>query len=137
MPKPNASLHAGRPTTTATYPSLRDKVALVTGIGQVGDQDKWGNGAAVAMVLVQNGAKIFGCDLKLEAAEHNQKRLRAEGGECEVIAADVTKAEDVKTLVDKCMERYGRIDILVRRFMRECISYHCPKWKFKTSRTTR
>ena len=114
MPTPNASLVSGQPPEPAIYPSLRGKVALVTGIGQVGDQSKWGNGAAMAMVLVQNGVKIYGCDLKLEAAQHNQTRLRDAGGECEVAAADATKAEDVKRIVDACMEQYGRIDILVR-----------------------
>ncbi len=113
-PTPNASLFSNRPPEPAIYPSLRNKIALVTGIGQVGDQTKWGNGAAMAMVLVQNGVKVFGCDLKLEAAQHNQKRLQDAGGECEVMAADATKAEDVKKLVDACMEKYGRIDILVR-----------------------
>jgi NAD(P)-dependent dehydrogenase (short-subunit alcohol dehydrogenase family) len=95
------------------YPDLKDKVCLLTGIGQTGDQTMWGNGAATARVLCQNGAKIFGCDLYLEAAEHTKKRLEAEGGVVDVMTANVTKAEDVKKLVDACMKKYGRIDILV------------------------
>lgn len=95
------------------YPEFKDKVVLLTGIGQSGDQEMWGNGASTARVLCQNGAKIFGCDLRLPAAEHTQRRLQAEGGTCDVIAADVTKEEDVKALVDACMKKYGRIDVLV------------------------
>lgn len=95
------------------YPEFKDKIVLLTGIGQSGDQSMWGNGAATARVFSQNGAKIFGCDLRLPAAQHTQKRLQAEGATCDVIAADVTSEEDVKRLVDACMEKYGRIDILI------------------------
>lgn len=95
------------------YGDLKDKVVLLTGIGQTGDPNMWGNGAATARVLCQNGAKIFGCDLYLEAAEATKKRLQQEGGICDVIQADVTKSSDVRKLVQCCMEKYGRIDILV------------------------
>lgn len=95
------------------YPELKEKVVLLTGIGQNGDPKMWGNGAATAQVLAKNGAKIFGCDVRLPAAEHTQQRLRAEGGICDVMAADVTVEKDVKAMVDACMARYGRIDILV------------------------
>ena len=96
-----------------TYPEYKNKVVLLTGIGQTGDPEMWGNGAATARILCQNGAKVFGCDLSLGAAEHTQNRLREEGGICEVRAADVTNASHVKSVVDACMEKYGRIDILV------------------------
>jgi len=97
------------------YPSLKDKIVLLTGIGQTGDPSMWGNGAATARIFCANGARIFGCDLKLESAQATQKRLVAEFGEgcCEVIAADVTKSSDVQALVEACVEKYGRIDVLV------------------------
>ncbi|PGH11126.1 hypothetical protein AJ79_05072 [Helicocarpus griseus UAMH5409] len=97
-----------------TYPDLKDKVVLLTGIGQSGDPDMWGNGAAAARVLAANGAKVFGCDLNLSAAEHTQQRIQAEGGDCTVTSADVTKDADVRALVEACLARYGgRIDVLV------------------------
>lgn len=74
----------------------------------------WGNGAATARVLARNGAKIFGCDLHLDAGQHTQTRLKAEGAEVSVIAADVTSPESVRALVKACVEKYGRIDILVK-----------------------
>ncbi|CAI6091141.1 unnamed protein product [Clonostachys chloroleuca] len=40
-------------------------------------------------------------------------RIVAEGGEITVVSADVTNNESVKTAVDACMEKYGRIDILI------------------------
>lgn len=86
----------------------------VTGIGQTGDQTLWGNGAATARVLSKNGAKIFGCDLYLEAAQHTQKRIVAEGGDVTVVAADVTSEESVKATVEACIAKYGRIDILIK-----------------------
>lgn len=88
--------------------------AIVTGIGQTGDGDMWGNGAAIARVLAAQGAKIFGCDLSLEAAEYTRRRIVAVGGEVTVVAADVTKDESVKGAVSACIAQYGRIDILVK-----------------------
>lgn len=71
------------------YKDLKNKVALVTGIGQMGDPNMWGNGAAISKVLAcENGVKVFGCDLNLDAAEHTKKRIEAEGGICDVMAAD-------------------------------------------------
>lgn len=86
----------------------------MTGIGQTGDQEMWGNGAATARVLAKNGARIFGCDLYLEPAQHTQKRILAEGGDVTVVAADVTNDESVKAAVDACLAKYGRIDILIK-----------------------
>jgi NAD(P)-dependent dehydrogenase (short-subunit alcohol dehydrogenase family) len=99
----------------ATYASLKDKIVLLTGIGQTGDPTMWGNGAATARIFIANGAKVFGCDLRLSSAQATQSRLIKEFGPgvCEVIAADVTKASDVQNLVDKCVEKFERIDVLV------------------------
>ncbi|RSL62283.1 hypothetical protein CEP53_004802 [Fusarium sp. AF-6] len=97
----------------ASYPDLKDKVVFLTGIGQTGDQQMWGNGAATARVLAKQGAKIFGCDLYLEPAQHTQKRIVAEGGDVTVIAADVTSDDSVKAAVEECIKTYGRIDILI------------------------
>ncbi|KAH8891198.1 putative short-chain dehydrogenases/reductase [Thozetella sp. PMI_491] len=96
-----------------SYPDLNGKVALLTGIGQMGDPKLWGNGAATARVLCKNGVKVFGCDLYLESAQQTKARIEAEGGIVEVTSADVTKAEDVKRMVAECIAKFGRIDILV------------------------
>lgn len=86
----------------------------MTGVGQTGDRSMWGNGAATARILSHNGAKIFGCDLYLEAAEYTKERITAEGGEITVTSADVTNDASVKAAVDACIAKYGRIDILVK-----------------------
>lgn len=90
---------------------LDGKVALVTGCGTHGDG--WGNGKAIAVLLARQGAKVFGVDLNLEIAQNTKKIIEQEGGQAEVMTANVTKAEDVKKMVDACMAKYGRIDILI------------------------
>jgi NAD(P)-dependent dehydrogenase (short-subunit alcohol dehydrogenase family) len=99
------------------YRCFQDKVIILTGIGQTGSPSTgtWGNGAATARLLCASGAKVFGCDLDLSSAKATQSRLDAEFGLgcCEVTAADVTKADQVKTLVEACLAKYGRIDGLV------------------------
>ena len=90
---------------------LDGKIALVTGCGTVGEG--WGNGKATAVLLARQGASVFGCDLNLEAAQATRDLILKEGGMAEVQASDVTKAAEVKALVDACLARFGRIDILV------------------------
>ncbi|KIY01483.1 uncharacterized protein Z520_03035 [Fonsecaea multimorphosa CBS 102226] len=101
------------------YPDLRDKVALVTGIGQDGppnETQNWGNGAATALALARNGVKVFGCDLNLDAARLTKSRIQALVPDAivDVAVADVTKAADVDRFVEECARKHGvRIDILV------------------------
>jgi NAD(P)-dependent dehydrogenase (short-subunit alcohol dehydrogenase family) len=87
---------------------------IVTGIGQQGDPEMWGNGAATARVFAQNGAKVFGCDLNLNAAQRTVERIRREGGEIDTVEADVTDKKQVQSLVQQVMDKYGRIDVLVK-----------------------
>lgn len=100
-----------------TYPDLRGRVALITGIGQVGltNSHSWGNGAATARLLSYNGVKIFGCDLNLSAAERTKSRLLADrdSAECEVVSCDVTRKDEIEAMVEQCIAQFGRIDILV------------------------
>ena len=90
---------------------LRGKVALVTGCGTAGEG--WGNGKAIAVLLARQGAAVYGCDLNLAAAEETQRLIEGEGGVAVVRAADATRADQVQALVQACLERFGRIDILV------------------------
>ena len=91
--------------------SLQGKVALVTGCGTL--EQGWGNGKAIAVLLARQGAKVFGVDLHLEAAEVTRKLIEDEGGEIEVMACDVTDSQQVQAMVKACTERFGRIDILI------------------------
>ena len=90
---------------------LTGKVALVMGCGAVAQG--WGNGRATAVLLARQGAKVYGTDLSLAQAEETQRLVAQEGGTCHVDACDVTRAEQVERVVADCIERFGRIDILV------------------------
>jgi NAD(P)-dependent dehydrogenase (short-subunit alcohol dehydrogenase family) len=91
--------------------NLQGKVALVMGCGAVAEG--WGNGRASATLLARQGAQVYGTDLQLSHAENTRDIVRAEGGTMEVAACDVTQAEQVNRVVDDCVQRFGRIDILV------------------------
>lgn len=90
---------------------LNDKVALVTGAGSVGPG--WGNGKATAVLFARQGAKVFGTDVNLAAAEETRAIIEKEGGTCVVRHCDMIAAGEVKAAVAACLESYGRIDILV------------------------
>lgn len=108
---------ASTPSTFPRYPDLHGKVALITGIGQSGavESTNWGNGAAVARILSTNGCAIFGCDLFLEAAQRTQSRLLEDRPDAsiDVVACDVTNLSAVEGMVKQCLEKHGKIDILI------------------------
>ena len=87
------------------------KVAFVAGAGSVGPG--WGNGKATAVLFARQGAKVFGTDVNLDAAEETRALIQKEGGTCVVAKCDMTVAAQVKAAVDTCMENFGRIDVLV------------------------
>jgi len=89
---------------------LKNKVALVTGAGSVGPG--WGNGKATAVLFARGGAKVFATDINLAAGEETKAIIDKEGGICTIYKVDVSKSEEVKAMVDRCIETYGRIDIL-------------------------
>ena len=90
---------------------LKDKVALITGIGSIGPG--WGNGKAMAVLFAREGARVYGCDINLSAARETQSIIQGEGHECAIQEVDVSRSDQVKDMVDKCVDRYGAVDILV------------------------
>jgi NAD(P)-dependent dehydrogenase (short-subunit alcohol dehydrogenase family) len=91
---------------------LTGKVALFTGLGQSPGQG-WGIGAATAILMARQGAKIFGGNRTLVSTTSTQDAINKAGGICDIIECNVTDSDSVKTLVDACMAKHGRIDILV------------------------
>jgi NAD(P)-dependent dehydrogenase (short-subunit alcohol dehydrogenase family) len=90
---------------------LQDKVAIVTGAGSVGPG--WGNGRATAVRFAEEGAKIFAVDRNLDSTAETVERVKAVGGDIVVHQCDVTDSASVAAMVAACVERYGRIDVLV------------------------
>lgn len=89
---------------------LKGKVAIVSGAGSIGPG--WGNGKAVATLFAREGAKIFAVDRSEEAVAQTASIIAEEGGDCTAHVADVAEAGEVQTLVGRCVEAYGRIDVL-------------------------
>ncbi|MES2189829.1 MAG: SDR family NAD(P)-dependent oxidoreductase [Pseudomonadota bacterium] len=90
---------------------LSDKVVLVTGAGSVGPG--WGNGRAIAVRFAEEGAKVFAVDRDAERMLDTIQLVKEAGGEIETATCDVTQSASIEAVVQACMQRFGRIDILV------------------------
>ena len=86
--------------------SLNNQVAIITGGAQ-------GIGGATARRLAEEGAKVLIADMDIEMARANAERIRNAGGVAEVIEADVSRGDDIQAMVDKAVERWNRLNILV------------------------
>lgn len=85
---------------------LSGKVAIVTGASR-------GIGEAVALTFARFGARLVLASRKLEALETVKHKIDAEGGEAICIPAHVGKREALTGLIEKTVEEFGKIDVLV------------------------
>lgn len=92
--------------------SLKGKIALITGLGQ-SQPDGWGIGSAIAVLLARQGAVIFGGNRTIDSAQITKDRIEEEGGVCDIVATDASSSSSVEQLVQACMAKHGRIDVLV------------------------
>jgi len=84
-----------------------DKVTIITGGSR-------GIGEGCARVFVEAGAPVVICARGKEAGEALAAELTAKGpGTCHFEPCDVTKPEDIKRLIEKTVELYGRLDCLI------------------------
>jgi NAD(P)-dependent dehydrogenase (short-subunit alcohol dehydrogenase family) len=91
---------------------LEGKVAIVTGAGQT-PGETIGNGRATAMLLAREGSKVLLADRDVDRARETREMIDSEGGEAVELGADVTVGDECRAMVDACVERWGRIDVLV------------------------
>ena len=91
-------------------PRLEGKVAIVTGAGSSGPGV--GNGRAAATLFAREGARVLLADQTIERAGETLELIQSEGGKASTIQADVTNIDDCRRMVEVCMDRYGRLDIL-------------------------
>jgi NAD(P)-dependent dehydrogenase (short-subunit alcohol dehydrogenase family) len=82
---------------------LTDKVTLITGAGS-------GIGQAMARLFAQEGSAVFAADLDEGAARETVRQIDHENSQA--FGADVSRTEDVRRMVDACLRRFGRIDVL-------------------------
>lgn len=90
---------------------LEDKVAIVVGAGQTAG-DTVGNGRATAILFAREGARVVAVDRRLESAEETVEAIEQEGGVATALQADATAEDDCSAMVEACVSRHARIDVL-------------------------
>jgi Dehydrogenases with different specificities (related to short-chain alcohol dehydrogenases) len=84
---------------------LANKVALITGAGS-------GIGRQSALLFAQEGAKVVVVDVNGPSGEETVEQIRAGGGDAHFVHADVSRAVDVKRMIEIAERTYGRLDVL-------------------------
>jgi NAD(P)-dependent dehydrogenase (short-subunit alcohol dehydrogenase family) len=84
---------------------LKDKVAIVTG-------STYGIGKAVATEFASEGAKVVIHGRNVKRGEEVQKYIQDAGGTAFFIKADLTSSKEIRRLIEKTVDRFGKLDIL-------------------------
>src|SRR5437763_11009986 len=87
---------------------LKDQVAIITGVSHAGQV-----GYALASAFAREGALLAISARNAERVKARAQALQSEGARVIAIPADLTTEEGANTLIQKTLEAYGRIDILV------------------------
>jgi NAD(P)-dependent dehydrogenase (short-subunit alcohol dehydrogenase family) len=85
---------------------FKSKVVLVTG-------GNAGIGRATALAFAKEGAKVIVAARRVEKGEETVAMIEAAGGEASFVQTDVSKADDVKAMVESCVSEYGGLDFAV------------------------
>ena len=84
--------------------ALENKVALVTG-------GTTGIGRDTAVLFAKAGAKVVVSGRRETEGKETSNLIRAAGGDGLFVKSDVSKSSDVQSLVQKTVEKFGRLDI--------------------------
>ncbi len=84
------------------------QVVIVTGSGS-----PKGIGKTIAKTFAHQGAAVVIADMNEAGVEATVKEIQEEGGKALGVVVNITSEESVKAMVDKVMDNYGRIDVLV------------------------
>jgi len=84
--------------------SLKGKVAVVTGANT-------GLGQGMCVALAQAGAKVAG--VARRSCEETKALIEKDGGEFLEVIADLGSTEPIQGIIDKTVEKFGKVDILV------------------------
>ena len=84
---------------------LQGLVAVITGAGS-------GIGRASALAFAEEGACVLVADLNPASADETAEQVRTAGGNADTAQVDVTNGEQVEAMVQRAVDRFGRIDVL-------------------------
>ncbi len=86
---------------------LSNKVVIVTG----GDS---GIGHAISVGVADAGAAVtINFHRNQAAAEETLRQITQNGGKAQIVQGDVSKVADIQALIDKTVQSYGRLDVLI------------------------
>ena len=85
---------------------LENKVAIVTGAAS-------GIGRETALRFAREGARVTLADRNRDGGEKTQSLVEGAGGEAHFVSVDVSKVDQVEEMVEKTVERFGGLDVLV------------------------
>jgi NAD(P)-dependent dehydrogenase (short-subunit alcohol dehydrogenase family) len=83
---------------------VQNKVALITG-------GTTGIGRDTAILFARNGAKVVVSGRRESEGDETIRLVRAAGGDGIFVKSDVSKSADVQSLVEKTVEKFGRLDL--------------------------
>lgn len=95
-----------RNSAAGWLPSLQGKRAIVTGGAR-------NMGRSIAQKLAAAGANVLIAARTPDALKATAEGIRASGGQATTVEADVSSAEQVKTMVDEAVKNYGGVDLLI------------------------
>ncbi|WP_406677538.1 glucose 1-dehydrogenase [Moorella sp. ACPs] len=82
------------------------KVVIVTGAGR-------GIGRSIAIMYARAGARVVIAEKDSQSALETEAQIRAFKGEATAFLTDVSKPDDIETLMQKTFARYGELNILI------------------------
>lgn len=85
---------------------LKEKVAIITGANS-------GVGESIAKLFAREGAKVVISARRMDKLETVAQAIKSMNGEVTAVKTDISKLDDVDTLVDTAMKTYGKIDIII------------------------
>jgi 3-oxoacyl-[acyl-carrier protein] reductase len=94
---------------------LGDRVAVVTGAGS-------GIGAASAVAFAREGARVVVADVDEAGAKKTVEAIERAGGQAVAVRADVVRATDNQSMVERALAAWGRLDVFFA-------NAGVPQWK--------
>lgn len=85
---------------------MKNKVALITGAAKGIGQDS-------AIAFAEKGANMVIADIDLKALAKTEDLVKNMGVEVVSVETDVSKVDDVKQMVDQCINTFGRLDFAI------------------------